>query len=151
MAEPFVMAMEARHSKTRRSTASVPCPCGGPKDYDRCCKPYHDGTPAPTAEALMRSRYSAYTLLLDRYLLDTWHASTRPAALDLAADRQTRWLGLDIRRCAATGADSAIVEFVARYKIGGRAQRLHEVSRFVCEGGRWYYVDGTFPERNSGA
>lgn len=99
----------------------------------------------------MRSRYSAYTFLREGYLLDTWHASTRPDALDLAADRQTRWLGLEVRRSEPTGADTAIVEFVARYKIGGRAHRLHEISRFVREGGRWYYVDGTFPERNGGA
>ena len=94
----------------------------------------------------MRSRYCAYTMGLEAYLLATWHASTRPS-LDLSAENDTRWLGLEIRRHESTGSDSAIVEFIARYKIGGRAHRLHEVSRFVLEEGRWYYVDGDFPEK----
>jgi len=126
-----------------KSTAT-PCPCGQPKSYADCCAPYHAGHPAPTAEALMRSRYSAYVLALEPYLLATWHASTRPA--DARADDTTRWLGLTITRHEETGADSAIVDFVARYKRNGRAQRLHEVSRFVREDGRWYYVDGQFDE-----
>lgn len=95
----------------------------------------------------MRSRYCAYTMGLEAYLLATWHASTRPPALDLSDDKDTRWLGLEVRRHQATGGDTAIVEFVARYKIGGRAHRLHETSRFVLEEGRWYYVDGEFPEK----
>lgn len=94
----------------------------------------------------MRSRYSAYALGLEPYLQTTWHASTRPPALDLSTDKGTRWLGLEVRRHETTGADTAIVEFVARYKIGGRAYRLHEISRFVREDGHWYYVDGEFPE-----
>ena len=93
----------------------------------------------------MHSRYSAYVLGLEPYLLATWHASTRPTALDLDKETSPRWLGLDIKRHQATGPDSAVVEFVARYKTGGRAHRLHEVSRFVREDGRWYYVDGEFP------
>ena len=93
----------------------------------------------------MRSRYSAYVLGLEPYLLATWHASTRPTALDLDKETSPRWLGLDIKRHQATGPDSAVVEFVARYKTGGRAHRLHEVSRFVREDGQWYYVDGEFP------
>ena len=93
----------------------------------------------------MRSRYSAYVLGLEPYLLATWHASTRPTALDLDKETSPRWLGLDIKRHQATDPDSAVVEFVARYKTGGRAHRLHEVSRFVREDGRWYYVDGEFP------
>lgn len=95
----------------------------------------------------MRSRYSAYVLALTPYVLQTWYASTRPASLDLSEDAQTRWLGLDIKRHTMTGPDAAIVEFVARYKIAGRAHRLHEVSRFVHENGRWYYVDGEFPAK----
>ena len=94
----------------------------------------------------MRSRYCAYTMGLEAYLLATWHASTRPPP-DLSADKDTRWLGLEIRRHESAGPDRAIVEFIARYKIGGRAHRLHEVSRFVLEEGRWYYMDGDFPEK----
>lgn len=93
----------------------------------------------------MRSRYSAYVLKLEPYLLATWHATTRPERLDLDADK-VKWLGLEVKRFSPESADRAKVEFVARYKIGGRAHRLHEVSRFVCDAGRWYYVDGEFEE-----
>lgn len=123
-----------------------PCPCGKPLSYAACCAPYHAGAPAPTAEALMRSRYSAYVHGLEAYLLETWHSSKRPESLNLDSDRNTRWLGLEIKRHQETGDNTAIVEFVARYKIDGRAHRLHETSRFVREEGRWYYVDGEFPE-----
>jgi SEC-C motif-containing protein len=121
-----------------------PCPCGG-KTYARCCAPcIEEGMPAQTAEQLMRSRYTAYTLGKDAYLHDTWHASTRPSGS--ISETGTKWLGLDVRRHEQNG-DEAIVEFIARYKIGGRAHRLHEVSSFVREEGKWFYVDGTFPER----
>lgn len=99
----------------------------------------------------MRSRYCAYVMALEAYLHATWHPSTRPTALDLSTDKETRWLGLEVRRHEMTGADTAIVEFVARYKIGGRAHRLHEISRFVREDGRWYYLDGEFPARGNRA
>ncbi len=89
----------------------------------------------------MRSRYSAYVMDLRDYLLASWHPHTRPAALAPPASGQ-RWLGLDLRRSRPIDDDHAEVEFVARSKLGGRAQRLHEVSRFVRDGGRWYYVDG---------
>ena len=91
----------------------------------------------------MRSRYAAYVLKLESYLLATWHATQRPTELDLAAD-DSKWLGLEV--CAHTVLDQAhaTVEFVARYRLGGRGHRLHEVSRFVFEDGRWFYVDGEF-------
>ena len=93
----------------------------------------------------MRSRYSAYVHRLETYLLATWHASTRPSPPLFDKAQNPRWLGLEIKRHETTGSDSAIVaivEFVARYKVGGRAHRLHETSRFVREDGRWFYVDG---------
>lgn len=90
----------------------------------------------------MRSRYTAYTLLKEDYLLATWHPSTRPAALSLAEETPTKWLGLEVKRREQQDADHAIVEFVARYKVNGRAHRLHEVSHFVREAGQWFYVDG---------
>jgi SEC-C motif-containing protein len=96
---------------------------------------------APDAEALMRSRFSAYVLELPGYLRDTWHASTRLAE-PLRFGDGVRWLGLEVRRHAQVDADHAVVEFVARSKQGGRASRLHETSRFVREAGRWFYVDG---------
>ncbi len=107
-----------------------------------CCGPYLTGElPAPTAEALMRSRYTAYVLDRRDHVLASWHPSTRPA--DLAPpDPALRWLGLQVKHAARIDDDHATVEFVARSKQGGRAHRLHEVSRFVREGGRWFYVDG---------
>jgi SEC-C motif-containing protein len=122
--------------------ATTPCPCGSGKSFEPCCGRHLDGDPAPTAEALMRSRYSAYGLRREDYLLATWHPSTRPAELGLARETPPKWLGLEVKRHEQTDADHAVVEFVARYKLNGRAHRLHEVSRFVREDGRWFYVDG---------
>ena len=90
----------------------------------------------------MRSRYAAYVLGREDYLLATWHPATRPADLALEAEPKPKWLGLEVRRHMVTGNDAAMVEFVARYRIGGRGHRLQETSRFVREDGRWYYVDG---------
>ncbi|HEY8608574.1 MAG TPA: YchJ family metal-binding protein [Noviherbaspirillum sp.] len=127
-----------------KTTASAACPCGG-KDYAACCGRYIDDGELPqTAEQLMRSRYTAYTRRDEAYLKHTWHPETRPAE-DLTQDDGGKWLGLEVRRHEQDG-DSAIVEFVARYKVGGRAHRMHEVSRFRREGGKWFYVDGSFPE-----
>lgn len=89
----------------------------------------------------MRSRYSAFVLKLEPYLLETWHATTRPP--NLAFDPQQKWLGLKVIAAKDTGHSTAEVEFIARYRIGGAsAARLHERSSFVRENGRWYYVDG---------
>jgi SEC-C motif-containing protein len=121
-----------------------PCPCGGPA-YESCCGRFiDDGAIPETAEQLMRSRYSAYVLHKESYLKATWHASTRPPET-IAQDDGTKWLGLEVKK-HVPGGDEATVEFVARYKVGGRAHRLHEVSRFVREDERWFYVDGSFPE-----
>ena len=92
----------------------------------------------------MRSRYSAFVLGDSDYLLHTWHESTRPESINPDEQDKPRWLGLEIRRHQQTGPETAIVEFVARYKIGGRAQRLHETSHFKREGECWFYVDGDF-------
>ncbi len=94
----------------------------------------------------MRSRYSAYVLKLHDYLLATWHASTRPESLE---ESPTRWLGLEVKRHTPEDAEGntatvATVEFVARYRADGRGHRLHEISRFVREDGRWFYVAGDF-------
>jgi SEC-C motif domain protein len=141
------------------------CPCGCPeetakpvgtwrcsplsdrnKTYVGCCGRYlDDGEAVPTAEALMRSRYTAYTLGREDYLLRTWHHSTRPASLELANkphSARCKWLGLEVRRHEQLEPDNTTVEFVARYKVDGRAHRLHEISRFVREAGQWFYIDG---------
>lgn len=126
------------------TTAPSACPCGSSRAYTACCGRRHAGEhhlQASDAEALMRSRYSAYVLGLGDYLRSTWHASTRPAE-PIDFDPALRWLGLEVRRHVQADADHAVVEFVARSKHGGRAVRLHETSRFVREAGRWFYVDG---------
>lgn len=89
----------------------------------------------------MRSRYTAFVHFLPDYLLATWHSSTRPARIEPPLPG-LRWLGLEVRGHRRLGVDAAQVEFVARSKWGGRAQRQHEVSRFVHENGQWWYVDG---------
>ncbi|MFZ6849224.1 YchJ family protein [Undibacterium sp. RuRC25W] len=121
------------------------CPCGSGKPLKDCCAPYMSGTAvAPTAEALMRSRYTAYTRNDEAYLRATWDERTCPQEC-IAHDDPTKWLGLEVKAHSADG-DTATVEFVARYKIGGRAHKLHEVSRFVRYDGQWVYVNGDISE-----
>ena len=126
------------------------CPCGlldalkkKPLLLSQCCGRYLDdftATPAPDAVSLMRSRYSAFVLGQSAYLQATWHASTRPN--DVTPEPGTQWLGLDVKSHKTPDPAHAEVEFIARYRLAGRAVRLHEVSRFVREDDRWYYVDG---------
>jgi SEC-C motif domain protein len=130
-------------------TSLVACPCGRVDAkkravaYADCCGRFVEHfatTPAPDAEHLMRSRYSAFVLERADYLLATWHSSTRPASLEF--DAGAKWLGLDVREHNVTGADTQEVAFVARYRVDGRAVRMHERSRFVREDGRWFYTSG---------
>ncbi|MFZ6745659.1 YchJ family protein [Undibacterium sp. JH2W] len=126
--------------------SSKACPCGLNKNVEQCCGQYISGAAvAPTAEALMRSRYTAYTLNDEAYLRATWDERTCPKER-ITHDDPTKWLGLEVKQFKADG-DNATVEFVARYKIGGKAHRLHELSRFVRYEGKWFYVDGSFPEK----
>lgn len=124
------------------------CACGSGHPRAACCLPFVAGlAPAPTALALMRSRYTAFCLGHLGYLRDTWHPDTRPARLD--ADPERRWLGLKIVDTSGgeAGDVEGEVEFVARFKVGGRGHRLHERSRFRFQDGRWYYVDGDVSSR----
>ncbi|MBH0115378.1 YchJ family protein [Salinibacterium sp. NG253] len=118
------------------------CPCQSLETYDDCCGRFHRGEAlAPTAERLMRSRYSAYVRGETDYLLQTWHPSTRPATLELDAD--VRWFRLDIvARTGGSMFDSqGTVEFRAHYRNDGSADQQHENSSFVRENGAWLYVD----------
>ncbi len=117
------------------------CPCGFGTAFGVCCGRYM-GTevPAPDAEALMRSRYTAFVRSDAAHLLATWHMGTRPSSLEFEAG--VKWLGLEVKRHTPVDAAHAEVEFVARSRIQGRGQRLHERSRFVREDGHWLYVDG---------
>ena len=94
----------------------------------------------------MRSRYSAYVMERESYLLATWHPSTRPSFLDLQREPRPKWLGLKVLAKLEQDADHVQVEFIARYKIGGRGFRLHETSRFERIDGRWLYLDGDVSE-----
>jgi len=122
------------------------CPCGSGRALEQCCGRYHAGELAPDAERLMRSRYSAYVLGLEDYLRVTWHPSTRPVALELDAAPRPQWLGLTVKAHVPLDATHATVEFVARYKLNGRAFKIHETSRFELVDGRWQYVDGDIRE-----
>lgn len=126
-----------------------PCPCGRldargrPLPFASCCGPYladFAGRPAPDAESLMRSRYSAFVREDAGYLLATWHRNHRPPSVEF--EPRLKWLGLDVREHRVLDAGHAEVEFIARSRLAGRAHRLHERSRFVREQGRWYYLEG---------
>jgi len=123
------------------------CLCGLEKSYEICCGRFHSGIQqAATAEQLMRSRYSAYVHSKEDYLLATWHPATRPPSLEFSDAAKTKWLGLEIKRHSVIDSTHAQVEFVARYKTGGQsAVRLHEISDFILEDGKWFYVSGVFP------
>ena len=121
---------------------STDCPCGSGRSYADCCEPLHDGGPAGTAEALMRSRFSAFALGLEGYLLRSWHPSTRPTTLEL--DAGTTWRRLQIVDTVAGGEhdETGIVEFRASYRDAAGAGVIHERSRFARDAGRWAYLDG---------
>jgi len=139
-----------------KSKTQQGCPCGGPA-LESCCGPFISGEKVPqTAEQLMRSRYTAYVQGNEPYLLATWHRTTRPTDKIVDRNEALQWLGLEVKsalrlrqRKVTEGED--FVEFVARCRIAGKGQRLHEVSRFLREADdlgvqRWFYVDGQFPE-----
>jgi SEC-C motif-containing protein len=124
------------------------CPCGLPQPYEACCGRYHRGVEAggetaPTAVALMRSRYSAFALADETYLLDTWDPATRPVALGL--DPRRKWTGLQIVATTRGGLfdDEGTVRFRASYADRGRDGVQEENSLFRRTDGRWHYVGGT--------
>ncbi|MFI2434068.1 YchJ family protein [Streptomyces sp. NPDC018693] len=140
--------MSRRSAHVRRQHAATPphkraCPCGLAETYDACCGRFHRGeAAAPTAERLMRSRYSAFVTGETDYLLHTWHPRTRPPRLEL--DPGMRWTGLEILATEDGTAfhSTGVVEFRASYRGGA----LHERSRFERMDGAWVYVDGEFPD-----
>ncbi|MEV5727693.1 YchJ family protein [Streptomyces pharetrae] len=138
--------MSRRNSPPRRRPAPTPsdrntCPCGLAETYEACCGRFHRGAEAaPTAERLMRSRYSAFVRRDEAYLLRTWHPRTRPPGVDF--DPGMRWTGLEILDTADGTAfhTTGTVTFRASFQGGA----LHERSRFERVDGAWVYVDGDF-------
>ncbi|MGD1903186.1 MAG: YchJ family protein [Geitlerinemataceae cyanobacterium] len=130
------------------ASPTQPCPCGTGRTLGQCCGQYHDGKlPAPTAETLMRSRYSAYCLKNIDYLVNTEHPDSRQpnARQSIAATaRSATWVGLKVlgTKAGGGGDDTGVVEFMAVYRSGAEVAQLHERSRFRKEAGRWFYVDG---------
>ncbi|ATG54484.1 preprotein translocase subunit SecA [Brachybacterium ginsengisoli] len=123
------------------------CPCGSGDTFGACCGPVlSQQRRAATAQALMRSRYTAFATGDLEHLLRSWHPGTRPDREDLAAslEEDVRWLRLVIHETSAGGPfdDAGTVEFTAISRGPGGRQVLRELSRFVREGGAWLYVDG---------
>lgn len=117
------------------------CPCGLGETYENCCAPLHRGeSAAPTAERLMRSRFSAFAVGDAEYLLSSWHPDTRPATIRL--DARQRWTRLDV--LATTGGSpfhtTGTVEFRAHYRTPDGPGSLHEDSEFTRVDGRWVYT-----------
>ncbi len=132
--------------KKNKENNTQTCPCESGKSYADCCQPYLEQRSEPdTAEALMRSRYTAFFLCDEAYLRHSWHPDTCPKKIHLG--ESMRWLGLKIKNTVAGSTNDATgeVEFVARNKSSGRANRLHENSHFGRFNGRWVYIDGNEP------
>ena len=129
--------------KNKKENNYTLCPCESGNPYKSCCQPYIEQiSNAPTAEALMRSRYTAFVLLNEVYLRYSWHPDTCPKTIHL--NESTKWLGLTIKHTVAgdVNDDTGEVEFVARNKVNGKASRLHECSRFSRYNNRWVYLNG---------
>lgn len=118
------------------------CPCGSGDLFGGCCGPILAGAPAPTAERLMRSRYTAFAIGDDAHLRSTWHPSTRPRTLDLEVDLEWRRLLIIDRSDGGPFDARGVVEFEAFWRQGDARGSLRERSRFVREDRRWFYVDG---------
>lgn len=118
------------------------CPCSSGLLFELCCGPIINSEPATSAEALMRSRYSAYVLGFWDYLRESWHPDTRPSSV---SPTNTQWLGLNIIH---SSIDS--VEFIAGFREGAKIMALHEISRFKQVNGRWRYVDGICKVKEAG-
>ncbi|MGR9051316.1 MAG: YchJ family protein [Gammaproteobacteria bacterium] len=135
---------ESIRSANSAANVAEDCLCGSGMSYRQCCEPYHLGTALPdTAEALMRSRFTAYARHDAEYLSTTWDASKRPERIDFAKE-QAEWRKLDIiaRKKGGKSDQKGLVEFKAYYVLDGDEYAMHELSRFKKTNGRWYYLDG---------
>lgn len=129
------------------------CPCGSLKKYKKCCKVFHDGTNAKTAEQLMRSRFTAYILNDANYIIKTTHKSNQEYTLNIESWKKdimnfsdyTEFLGLEILE-SVEGKEESFIKFNAILKQGNLDASFTENSRFLKVENRWFYVDGTFTE-----
>ncbi len=140
--------MSTEGLRNTRRIMQTECPCGSGSSYDECCGPLHTGaTIASTAEQLMRSRYTAFVLNDDDYLLKSWHPSRRPTSIELHPGIE--WRRLQVRETAGGTPtdDSGTVEFIAHFWDPEHQQyeRHHEISRFVRHKDRWLYVEPVEP------
>ncbi|MFV0372856.1 YchJ family protein [Microbacterium sp.] len=135
----------------RRPRADAPCPCGSGGTVGSCCGPVLDGTPAATAEQLMRSRFTAFALGDRTHLEATWHPATRPDVVQLDPDLRWRRLTIHGGHGGGPGDPDARVVFTADWVhcVTGRTGALHEDSRFVRRAGRWWYVEAA-ADRSAG-
>ncbi|WP_157497880.1 YchJ family protein [Gilvimarinus chinensis] len=128
-------------------TAPTICPCGSGKPTSQCCGPLiFEGRHAPTAESLMRSRYTAHVLLAIDYVWSTWSSASRNRTTKEAIGEwasSCHWLGLEILSCEAGGINdnTGTVTFSARYQQGQQTHQHLEKSLFRREGGHWRYID----------
>ena len=140
---------KARIKNAAGKTENRPdCPCQSGLLFQQCCQRFLDASsahPAETAEQLMRSRYCAYVLKDEDYLLNTWHPDTRPGVLHLD-DSPNQWIGLTIKatHLGQKTDSTGMVYFIARFKINGKANKLEEHSQFEKLNGQWFYVKGDF-------
>ena len=122
------------------------CSCGSGSDYTNCCQPYLDGQASPkTPEALMRSRYTAYTMAKIDYIQKTQRGKAAEGfnALDvLAWSKRVRWIKLDVLNAKLKNPSKGYVEFIATFIDGSTSQSIHEKSEFIKKAGLWFYVDG---------
>lgn len=133
----------------RKKNAPAPCPCGSGRAFAECCGPFLSGAAAaPTPEALMRSRYTAYAVGDDAYVLSTWDEETRPAVLFEEGEARPKWILLRVTdaKPVAEGADTGEVTFTATARTSQGAMRLSERSLFQRKDGRWLYVRALEPD-----
>ncbi|MFI4919100.1 MAG: YchJ family protein [Legionellales bacterium] len=125
----------------------VNCPCNAQKNYLFCCEPFITGKQNPeTPEALMRSRYAAYTMANIDYIKETMRGNALTGFQELDAQRwakKVNWIQLKVLKSVMENSSTGYVEFVARFVDGSRLKSIHEKSDFICEQGRWYYTGGT--------
>ena len=120
------------------------CRCGSNLQYDTCCRTFHENIKIPiTAESLMRSRFTAYAMQNESYLLETWEASKRPEEINFSKEN-AEWTRLEILKTKKGGEKDSkgIVEFKAYYSQNDEEYVMNEISRFKKSAGRWLYLDG---------